>query len=186
MGKLEKIEHVITLLDSGLQLALLDDGRLIRADWPAFNRMVREMGPHKAAGQYSQYQWAFVVPDGYVAVRLTTPLAWEQIDAGQVDLGTFAAVHSHFKTRHAMPAYESNCRTLLFRRPEGFKFPGRELHPATDFVFKIHYLEPGDIVMVPPSRSCKWVRPLPEDLTSLSELPQVFWPHEYQINSIVE
>ena len=186
MRKLEKIEHVITLLDSGMQLALLDDGRPLRDDWLTFNRAVREMGAPKAASAYRWYQWTFVVPAGYVAVRLTTPLSWEMIDSGQVDFGVHASVHSRFKTRYSTPAYQANHRTLLFRQPAGFKFPGRELHPANDFGFKVNYLHPGDLVMVPPSRSCKWVRPLPEDLTSLSELPQVLWPREYQINSIVE
>jgi len=112
--------------------------------------------------------WDGVLPAGVMAIRLYHH-TWRRIDMEHLECGTYASIFTKTNsTWHSL--------TMFFRVPENFAFPESGLHPPNHFGVKISYFRPGTAVPVPPTKDCKWVSSLPEDLTTLSELPQMFWP----------
>ncbi len=158
-----------TQLPSGLQLILSDaDGRMNTPEMTNYLRDLGRMKPEKAGRQARKVDWEVVLPAGIMAVRLYH-FAWDRIDQEHLECGTHASVFCRrHETWHTL--------TMFYRVPEGFVFPEPGLHPGNHFGAKVSYYAPGTAVKVPPSKGCKWVRPLPDDLTTLSELPRLFWP----------
>ena len=164
----KKIVQIDNLRDHGFELTLFDGGRSVIGNIDDLERALPSMTAPEAVRRCRGFDWGGVLPAGIMAIRLYH-FSWNRIDQEHLECGTHASV---FYRRHDT----WHTQTMFFRVPEGFMFPEPGLHPRNHFGAKISYYAPGTAVKVPPSKGCKWVHPLPADLSTLSELPRMFWP----------